>query len=254
MIYISHLLPDEEMKEILAQTGAGVEAIEFSVADNLDCLSRSVETYRERMKYMGASALTIHGPYLDLNPMTYDKKIQQATYERYAQAYEAAFRLGAKKIIYHTCFYPDAYLLTGWAERVSDFYESFLRDRKDIEVDMENVFDRKWEPLAETGARVSASNFRLCLDLGHSFCYSKDPIIEWTEKLAPSLGHIHVHDNLGNRDAHLGIGRGKIPWQEVFSLLREKENLTYTIECSSKEAILQSHKALLELLESGKLL
>ena len=38
MIYISHLLPDDEMKEIISQTGVGIESIEFSIADNLDHL------------------------------------------------------------------------------------------------------------------------------------------------------------------------------------------------------------------------
>ena len=30
MIYTSHLLPDDEMKEIISQTGVGIESIEFS--------------------------------------------------------------------------------------------------------------------------------------------------------------------------------------------------------------------------------
>ena len=39
MIYISHLLPDHEMNEIIEQTGVGIESIEFSIADNLDPVS-----------------------------------------------------------------------------------------------------------------------------------------------------------------------------------------------------------------------
>ena len=29
MIYVSHLLPDREMAEVLEQTGAGIESIDF---------------------------------------------------------------------------------------------------------------------------------------------------------------------------------------------------------------------------------
>ncbi len=36
MIYISHLIEDEKMKALTARTGAGIESIEFSVAENLD--------------------------------------------------------------------------------------------------------------------------------------------------------------------------------------------------------------------------
>ena len=52
MIYISHLLPDHEMSEIIEQTGVGIESIEFSIADNLDHLNDSIGSYRERLKFM----------------------------------------------------------------------------------------------------------------------------------------------------------------------------------------------------------
>lgn len=43
MIYVSHLLCDEDMKEICGQYGAGVESIEFSISDNLDRLERKID-------------------------------------------------------------------------------------------------------------------------------------------------------------------------------------------------------------------
>ena len=75
MIYISHLLPDEEMQEVIAQTRAGVESIEFSISENLDSLSAHIASYKKRLAFMGADRLTLHGPFLDLNPMTYDSGI-----------------------------------------------------------------------------------------------------------------------------------------------------------------------------------
>ena len=68
MIYISHLLPDDEMKEIISQTGVGIESIEFSIADNLDHLKESVCSYRERLKFMGCRGLTLHGPFMNIDP------------------------------------------------------------------------------------------------------------------------------------------------------------------------------------------
>ena len=47
MIYVSHLLCDEDMKEICGQYGAGVESIEFSISDNLDRLERKMEQYQK---------------------------------------------------------------------------------------------------------------------------------------------------------------------------------------------------------------
>ena len=44
MIYISHLLPDEEMQELLKSSELGVESIEFSISENLDHLDKTIET------------------------------------------------------------------------------------------------------------------------------------------------------------------------------------------------------------------
>lgn len=35
MIYISHLLPDEEMQELLKSSELGVESIEFSISEKI---------------------------------------------------------------------------------------------------------------------------------------------------------------------------------------------------------------------------
>ena len=76
MIYVSHLLCDEDMKEICGQYGAGVESIEFSISDNLDRLERKMEQYQKRLEQMGNPPLTLHGPFLDLNPASFDSQIR----------------------------------------------------------------------------------------------------------------------------------------------------------------------------------
>lgn len=49
MIYVSHLICDEDMKELCCQYGTGVESIEFSISDNLDQLERKIELYQKRL-------------------------------------------------------------------------------------------------------------------------------------------------------------------------------------------------------------
>lgn len=80
---------------------------------------------------MGAAHLTLHGPFLDLNPAAYDSQIRQVTRLRFDQSYEAARELGVEKIIYHSCYYPQVYFLEGWAERVAEFMNQFLEGRSD---------------------------------------------------------------------------------------------------------------------------
>lgn len=246
MIYISHLLPDEEMRDVIEKTGAGVESIEFSVSENLDHLSESIRSYKKRLQMMGTEKLTIHGPFLDLNPMAFDKEIYRVTKMRYEQAYIAACELGARKIVYHTCLYPDAYLLIGWADRVAEFYREFLQNKKEMEIVLENVFDRKWEPLKEVVEKVGMPNFRLCFDAGHANCFSEAPICDWTENLGNYITHLHLHDNSGSRDSHLGLGCGNVPVDRIFYSLRGRA-FTCAIECGTREGVMQSYCRLLQL-------
>ena len=248
MIYISHLLPDEEMKKLITQTGAGVESIDFSISDNLDHVKETIQTYRSRLDTIGTTELTIHGPFLDLNPAAYDSEISRVTELRFSQSYEAALELGAAKIVYHSCYYPQIYFLEGWAERVADFMNRFLKHRTELEVDMENVLDPQWKSLARLAELVEAENFGICLDVGHANCYSKELVTDWAQGLAPYIRHVHIHDNGGDRDAHLRMGAGNIPFSEIYEILQKCDNgkkaPTWTIECQSMEDVLVSVKQL----------
>ena len=98
--------------------------------------------------------------------------------------------------------------------------------------------------MKETAERVNHPAFGLCLDIGHAHCYSKDPVQQWAQALSPYIRHVHVHDNLGKKDSHLALGEGTIPVQEVFDKLKQKAECTYTIECSSYEAVMKSYDML----------
>ena len=149
MIYVSHLLCDEDMKEICGQYGAGVESIEFSISDNLDRLERKMERYQKRLEQMGNPPLTLHGPFLDLNPASFDSRIRKVTMERFDQCYQAGIRLGAKKIVYHSGMIPTVYFREGWAEQTGRFFQEFLKDREGPEIVMENVLDEDWRLLLD---------------------------------------------------------------------------------------------------------
>ena len=62
MIYISHLVLDDEMKALVNEYGTGIESIDFSISDNLDRLSDSIKSYRRKMRYIGTRRLILHGP------------------------------------------------------------------------------------------------------------------------------------------------------------------------------------------------
>lgn len=246
MIYVSHLLCDEDMKEICGQYGAGVESIEFSISDNLDQPERKMEQYQKRLEQMGNPPLILHGPFLDLNPASFDSQIRKVTLERFDQCYQAGIRLGAEKIVYHSGMIPMVYFREGWAEQTGRFFREFLKDREGPEIVMENVLDEDWRLLLDVYRIIDHPKFKLCLDMGHAHCYSKVPVLEWAEELAPCVGHVHIHDNAGNRDSHLGLGKGTLPWEKVLEVLPRTKERTWTIECSNKEDVLLSVKQIKE--------
>ena len=173
--------------------------------------------------------------------------------ERYEEAYQAAKVLGAKKIVYHTCYVPDFYLLIGWAERMAEFYREFLYEKDNsIEIVMENVLDRIPQPMAEVAEKIEHPAFGLCLDVGHANCYSKVSCEEWFQTEKKYLKHLHLHDNKGDRDSHLPLGTGTVSGNVVRGILQEEQVKTCTIECSTQEAVLASFYGAKNLFESKK--
>jgi Sugar phosphate isomerases/epimerases len=85
----------------------------------------------------------------------------------------------------------------------------------------------------------------MCFDLGHWFSAAggstRRNLPQWIELAAARLGHLHLHDNHGREDLHLGIGRGEIDFDEFLSLLRAQGlRLTLTLEAHSIENLNQS--------------
>ncbi len=54
------------------------------------------------------------------------------------------------------------------------------------------------------------------LDVGHAFLNGgTNKLRSYLSKLKGRIMHLHVHDNDLNRDLHLPVGAGRIPWKEV---------------------------------------
>lgn len=241
-IFISELLAPEALRKFSGS--CGIELIRFSIAHELDRLDDAIRA----VDY--DCPLTVHGPFLDLNPATWDSAARRVTALRFHQAWSAARALGAGKLVLHTGFMPRANVIEGWAPRAADFFGEFMATHGDIPVALENVLDPLWEPMLEVWQRVRHPSFGLCLDVGHAHCYSLQSATAWAEGLLPALTHVHLHDNHGPRplcdvaDEHLALGDGTLPLKPLMDILGQRSDLTYTIECASRDAVLRSIEAL----------
>ena len=232
MIYISHLMPDTDLQNFCEQHETGIEVIEFGIGNSLDHLEESIVTFQEKAKPFLHRPLTVHGPFLDLNPVSADSEIRKVSRKRFESAYHAARKLKATKIIYHSCFMPNTCFLECWIGDSITFWREFIRRNEDaVPICIENVWEEDFAPLCEVVKSVNHPSFRFCLDIGHAHAFSKYSVLEWIRGMDGTIGHVHLHDNDSSKDSHMALGEGTIPIHEALLLLNQNDSiLDYTIE------------------------
>ncbi len=118
-------------------------------------------------------------------------------------------------------------------ESAVTFWRGFLADKGDeLAVYIENMVDDDPSLLAALCDRVADDRFRLCLDVGHAHCNSSTPVAVWIAMLAGRIGHVHLHNNDGQRDSHWPLCRGTLDMGAALQQLQsEAPDATYTLEC-----------------------
>ena len=93
----------------------------------------------------------------------------------------------------------------------------------------------------ELSTIVDGTDLGITFDIGHANTMSQ--IDRMVEVFGDRIQHIHIHDNLGDRDAHLTIGEGSIDFRHVLSLIPNYKGL-FIIESKSMESAVESQKRL----------
>jgi sugar phosphate isomerase/epimerase len=108
---------------------------------------------------------------------------------------------------------------------------------------LENTRDQTPEALLALLDLLPPDRAALCFDLGHWFVAAADfqTLPQWLEQTADRLGHLHLHDNCGRFDQHLGLGQGLIDFQPALKFLAERNlSPTFTLEAHDPQALDQS--------------
>ena len=241
--FVSEIMTGNELKEAVRSTGCGIELIQLSIPENLDNLEDTVRKTRDFLHFLGNPPCTVHGPSLDLNPVSYDERIRDVSRRRFEQAYEGAARLGAEKIVFHSGHIPGVHYLEGWSDRMARFWVEFLDGKQGIGVCMENVLDHETAPFLDVAVKVNHLDFGICLDVGHAHCYSRHSVEEWVETLRDHITHLHIHDNKDDWDYHLAVGDGTIPFDRILPAFSESD-ITVTFENTNLQDFLRSFNQL----------
>ncbi|MFW5638807.1 MAG: sugar phosphate isomerase/epimerase family protein [Methanoculleus sp.] len=174
---------------------------------------------------------TVHAPTADINIASDNEHLRRATIRVLADLAEVCDRIGAARLVIHPGHV--------WGEEVrgaaTRALDRSLDDLADIQKEMSVQFAIEnmgaWDIcfFREPGFidRLTALELGFTLDVGHAHVNGN------LEAFLESGGaiHVHLHDNCGNRDAHLGCGEGEIDFSHVLQAI--PWNTTKVIEPTS---------------------
>ena len=185
---------------------------------------------------------TIHAPFMDLNPGSYEPLLQEITRRRFHQVMDAAALLRPRVVVFHPGFDKWRYGETRdrWlAESIPLWQEMVERGEEcGCIIAVENIFEEEPSTLVDLIQGVNSPRLRHCFDVGHWNLFSKVSLEEWFSDLGPYIAETHIHDNHGKLDEHAPIGEGNIDTRLFFSLLDSyAPDAVRTIEAHSREKL-----------------
>ena len=214
--------------------GLGVELAQFCLAENMDKTPPDVQASLDAALQVPRRVL--HAPFAELCPAAIDPLVREVAKRRFLQAAALAKRYGAEKIVVHSGFIPLVYYPEWFAPQSAAFWREFLNDVDGLTLCVENVMETSPDALRQIAEQVNDPRLRICFDVGHAFCQSGE-LAPWLDALAPYISHVHLHNNHGSFDEHLGLPDGTL---DMAAVIRQLEALapqaTYTLEVRSVRA------------------
>jgi sugar phosphate isomerase/epimerase len=165
---------------------------------------------------------TVHAPFADINIASPSKPMLQASIKRLEQSMAYASDLNAQLWVFHpgaktgiSSFYPGA----DWKQNIQTIRELHeTAEKHGLNTAIENLPEkygfimRNPEDFQKFYRETSLSDVGIALDVGHANLENQTE--NFLQKLPDKIVHMHISDNMGENDQHLGIGYGKIDWQQ----------------------------------------
>jgi sugar phosphate isomerase/epimerase len=171
---------------------------------------------------------SLHAPFADLNIASPSKPMLKATMKRLTQSLKYARDLNAYLWVFHpgnksgiSSFYPGA----EWKQNIESTL-ALHKTAKDygITIAMENLPEKynfimkKPDDFKHFYTETGLDDIGIVLDTGHANLEGQ--IQPFLQELHRKIAHIHVSDNHGEIDEHLGLGYGIINWQQFAQTLK----------------------------------
>lgn len=194
---------------------------------------------------------SVHLPFEDLRPASPDPLVAEASRRRLLAAARIASIYEPRHMVGHPSLQSpnDPAQEPAQLEAAISFWSELLNAAGNCPLlALENTHDKEPDRLADLVARLRTQHglrVGVCFDVGHwhSFAggHARRDALRWLDSLGPFIRHCHLHDNSGADDEHVGLGAGRIPWDEILDLLSGlPQPPTATLEPHSEDALIRS--------------
>ena len=216
--------PIENAKKI----GAIVPAVEMMLdGDSWDDRDNSWEKIAANLSELNLH-FTVHPPAWDHNVAAGLYSLRKTARDLNISALNVAKIIGAKQVVFHTGYCDSGSYFnrkTAQKHSLEALYELIeIAKPEGIRVAVENVAPPQkalytQEEFVHILDEIDKTAQYL-LDLGHAHMNHWN--LPWViRQIAPRLCGVHIHDNNGEGDQHLPIGRGTIEWEKVFQEMKK---------------------------------
>lgn len=242
------IIPDRnnlaDSLEIADKYSLGFEYNDFFVPSVLDQKKTVDKIAAEYKAVKLPEYCTSHGAFFDVIPFSPDERIKEISDLRIEQSIEAAEKIGARAVVFHTNYNPflnsEAYI-NSFIETNASYWDGVLKRHSNISIYLENMFDTTPDIMVHIAERLCTNeNFGICLDYAHASLSAVHPKL-WAKALGKYVKHVHINDNDCISDLHLAWGAGRIDTAEFYRCYEKyMDGATVLIETNSKENILAS--------------
>lgn len=218
----------------------GFSAIDFNMANTEtdiytlpeDDLCEKMTAFKTEAAEAGIEISQVHGPWRYPPRDCTDEDRAERT-EKMKRSILACKMLGCKNWVVHPIMpFGINDLDTGKESETWELNVKFLSElvsfakQHEVTVCLENMpFTHfsisKPEKILKLVKEIDSENLKVCLDTGHVAVFPELSIGNEVHRLGDYLKVLHVHDNMGDRDAHLWPTKGVIDWAEFATALKK---------------------------------
>jgi sugar phosphate isomerase/epimerase len=173
----------------------------------------------------------LHASYIELNLSSPNPLLREAALKQIRECLEIALYLDSPYMVVHpgnlNRNYPKSLMDQVRTSLIQTLGELAAEaEKRGLAIGLENGWNGENHPIIGSSEdhlgiveQVGSPALGILLDLGHANTFDEELCL-YMERVRGSLVGMHLHDNNGQRDQHLPLGRGSLPQDAIEMALR----------------------------------